>query len=79
MTVGTEIGILCRESRLGLGCFSSTLDHAMTFPNHCDNVLFFEFLFGFIFSIFSWLCFSCVFIYMYVSSYYVIIVLSFSL
>ena len=47
------MGILCRESRLGLGCFSLTLGHVMTFPNLCDNVLFFKFLFGFIFSIFS--------------------------
>ena len=60
------MGILCRESRFGLGCFSWTLDHVMTFPNLCDNVLFFKFLFGFIFSIFSWGCFSCKCVYIYI-------------
>ena len=76
MTVGTEMGILCRESRLGLGCFSWTLDHVMTFPNLCVNVLFLSFcLVLFFLFLVGGVSHVNVFIYMYVSSYYVISVL----
>ena len=35
--------------KVDLGCFSWTSDHVMTFPNLCDNVLLFKFLFDLIF------------------------------